>query len=89
MQASEDRLKGLDGEGPRHLGRGPALVDEGPDSGDDKRRDGQVGGRAFLHVEQTDLDRRAVEAGDGAPGVEPLVPEDTVGVERPPVHSTD
>jgi hypothetical protein len=62
--------------------RSPSLVDDGADDLDDQGGDGEVGLRAFLDVEDADLDGAAVEAGHRAAGVGELVAEDALGVER-------
>ena len=61
---------------------GVALLDQRAHRGDRRPRDGEVGGRALLHVEHADLDRAAVEARDAAARVDPLVAQHALGIER-------
>ena len=70
-----DALVFLEGAG------GEGFIDEVFQDFDDELEDGEVGGGAFLDIEEADFDGAAGEAGDGAAGVGPFGFEDAVGVE--------
>jgi len=58
----------------------PALADQCLQRRDDDGSDGEVGLRTLLNVENTDLDRVAIEARDGAARVDPLVTQHAFGI---------
>src|SRR5690606_8603211 len=78
----EDARERIDGPCLLIVPRGPTFVDQGAEDLDDEGHDGEVGGGAFLDVDDADLDRAAIETGDGAAGIEPFVLEGAARIER-------
>ncbi len=78
----EDDAQRRGRQAAQFLGRYPALLAQGPHCGRNERADRQVCNRSLLDVEESDLDRVALEPCDRAAGVEPLVLQDAIGVQR-------